>query len=140
MIDLDGPMPSQQLILHMRRVGTRRAVPRYVAQSAEFKAFWAENELESMIMELSSYVLADQKVSRRQTVTLEYPASWWQHFKRDQMPRRFIRRWPVRMQKYSREIILDADVTYPDADMLPPERFGRPVIVERMTSTPWERA
>jgi hypothetical protein len=39
--------------------------------------------------------------------SVSYPSSWWQHFKRDMMPKWFIKRYPVTLKTESYEYIAD---------------------------------
>jgi hypothetical protein len=52
-----------------------------------------ERALEGLILKLRAYVLADKPIAL--PLMVREPASWWQHFKRDQFPVAWLRRWPV---------------------------------------------
>lgn len=48
-----------------------------------------------LTLQLSAFVWA-----RQDTQVLEFPSSWWQHWKMAHAPRWLTRRWPVRMDKH----------------------------------------
>lgn len=55
----------------------------------------------------------------------EQPTSWWQMFKRDVMPRWFIRKFPVRSSKK----IIDVKTIYPDLKVSLPPDMSRVVVL-----------
>jgi hypothetical protein len=101
----------------------------YAEGMTELKAI--EHTVEGMMLQLRSSVLGARILSDRQDFSFEYPASWWQHFKRDKAPGWFTRRYPVRMTKRILSVDFTRYDTYPMADVpLPPDEFGYPVRVE----------
>jgi hypothetical protein len=143
------PVTSEQHVLEKLKVVSQIAVsrsvlPAFVRDNARFEVGEANPVLDQLIFRLRSAVLADKLVSERQAVTLDIPASWWQHFKRDSWlgrhrPQWMRRRWPVRFTTMRQEVLFERYRTYPDASIaLPSERFGAPVIYETYTPMGWK--
>lgn len=89
---------------------------------------------DQMIWELSTEVLASKVLADKHTFELEFPASWWQHLKRDAprwarrlVPARIRRRCPVRMQVQKLETDLTVWDELPRANVPVPSEFGSPV-------------
>jgi hypothetical protein len=125
-------LDRDQLMLVQLAVKVSRTMPElgsFTSEKAHLEA--VQDRAGQMMMELRSGVLGARILSDRQDFGFEYPASWWQHFKRDKMPGWFTRRYPVRMRKLSASVDFTRYDTYPMADVpLPPDEFGYPVIVE----------
>jgi hypothetical protein len=140
----DKNLTTNRRILHWRQIGDQEAV----SPSAIAHAKYGIEDLhirDLLVARLTAWVLMDHICERRQTVTLETPASWWQHFKRDALPKRITRsNWfrkhiPVILTETSKTITFSEDRMYADYCELP-ERFGQPVIVETVTKTSWEKS
>ncbi len=56
----------------------------------------------NLLTRLNAYVWAEHLGQ------MNFPSSWWQHFKRDKMPKWFVKRWPVKVTTY------DANRMYPN--------------------------
>jgi hypothetical protein len=128
-------------ILHIVRVGTSQVIPSYVARTASFTT--QEHMGSNMLLGLTANVLRDHIVHEVQTVTLEVPATWWQHFKAEHsngfIIRRFTKRFPIRWETWTRDVTFDRYYDYPDASIqLPEDQFGRFVVYENSTQTDWK--
>src|ERR1035441_10045169 len=112
----DMPIISQRLLERLQ-VTNRVALPQYVADNARFSV---ETDVvgQRLIAQMTSYVLAEKLVSETQDCAWSYPASWWQHFKRDcrlwhwVTTARVRRRWPVRMTETTKTITFQRYRTY----------------------------
>jgi hypothetical protein len=83
-------------------------------------------------------------VNEIQTVTLEVPASWWQHFKSDHRNRFgfrwFVKRFPILLETWTKDVTFDRYYDYPDATIqLPEENFGKFIVSETVTQRDWNR-
>lgn len=129
-------------ILHIVRVGARQIIPEHVARTASFSV--QEQMGRDMILGLSAEVLRDHIVNEVQTVTLEVPASWWQHFKADHRDRFgfrwFVKRFPILWETWNKEVRFDRYYDYPDAAIsLPEDKFGKYIVYETSTQTDWNQ-
>lgn len=138
----DKTLTTNSRILHWQRVADQEMVSPSAIERANFTI--DDLHLRDLLAaRLTAWVLTDHLCERRQTVTLEVPASWWQHFKRDALPKRITKsQWfrkhiPVRLREMQQTVIFSEDRMYADYCELP-ERFGQPVIVETVTRTSWE--
>jgi hypothetical protein len=156
---------------------------RYVAQELltdrlRRDAFYEEHHdaiQEGLIRRLSCEVLREQvarheqtfrtearataRVSVQVTATVEVPASWFQHLKRDHFPAWWVARWPVRTEvlsetrrKHASKTVRHveehtADFTqyaeFPVADIQMPDKYRGPIIMHRSalntpSSVEWE--
>lgn len=132
-----------QRVLQIAKVGAGQIIPAYVARTAEFTM--QEQMGSDMLLSLSAEVLRDHIVDEVQTVTLEVPATWWQHFKADHRDRfgfRWLLRWrPIRWDTWTKEVRFDRYYDYPDAGIaLPEDHFGKFIVNEQITQTDWNRS
>jgi hypothetical protein len=124
-------------VLEMQRVTAASRVPAFIAHTARLDVERAM--LDELVYRLSAFVLADKFVDDVYTVTVNVPASWWQHFKRDCLPQWWRNRWPVKEEQIRRRVEFMRYNTYPNASFaLPEERFGKPVVYETVTPL-WEQ-
>jgi hypothetical protein len=91
--------------------------------------------IRSVTAEVLAEKLPPERVERSQTFGIDFPASPFQHWKQKHATRwwlrRFVRRWPVRTERLTREARLTVNLeryrTYPEANyVLPPDKFGAP--------------
>jgi hypothetical protein len=57
---------------------------------------------EGMLVDLQAYVWAQKLQDEKVTLSVSYPASWWEHFKQQWFPAWALRRWPVKEAKVER--------------------------------------
>jgi hypothetical protein len=131
-----------QRILRIVRIGARQIIPAHVANTANFSV--QEQIGSDMLLGLTAEVLRDHIVNEIQTVTLEVPATWWQHFKADHRDRfgfrRFIKRFPIRRETWTKNITFDRYYDYPDASIaLPEDQFGKFIVYETVNQTDWNK-
>src|SRR3954451_2853678 len=130
-------------VLHWQEVAVQEGISPRILENAKFTI--EDLHLPEMLAaRLTAYVLTGQICGRRVTAIPEVPASWWQHFKQDVLPKRLTRsKWfnnhmPVRLKQMEQIVVFDESRTYPDASIVLPEgKFGQPVIVETITKLPW---
>lgn len=97
---------------------------------------------DTLLVRLSALVLADQVVSERDEVTVEVPADWWQHLKRDHAARWWMRwlvaRHPVRTVTLRNLVSFDQYRMYPGADVvLPKLPYGTHRVREVLAQGGW---
>jgi hypothetical protein len=131
-----------QRILRIVRVGANQIIPAHVASTANFTV--QEQMGGDMLLGLTAEVLRDHIVNEIQTVTLEVPASWWQHFKSDHRNRFgfrwFVKRFPILLETWTKDVTFDRYYDYPDATIqLPEENFGKFIVSETVTQRDWNR-
>lgn len=106
-----------------------------VAGSLELRE-WEEPILRQMVRQLSAEMLARKLVRDHYSTTrgVDVPATWWQHLKDDHAPGWLKKRWPVRHKSIKVDLHIDFTryATYPEADVVLPERFGKAVIFEKI--------
>lgn len=131
------PIYERRIItLDQLKLGTRKLLPRFIANTALFEVY--EQTAEYMAMELRAYVLARKQVDEYHNAVLEVPATWWQHLKQDYFPEWYKRRWPIRFTKMVKRFRFERYDTYPEADFaISEERFGRPVLCEFVSAKDW---
>src|ERR1700744_2788908 len=127
---------TDPVIIDLKKVGVQHLMPAFVAQTAKYEVHAVA---ETLAYELTAYVLSQHVADLRQEVTIDIPASWWQHFKRDRAPKWFVRRYPVKTATMRKVFYLDRFRTYPDANYaLPQETFGKSVMFETIDQSTWE--
>lgn len=95
---------DNQLILSWHKLGAQTLLSREMVEDARFDV--RETLTGDLLMQLQAYVLGEKlpenTVTATGSVSVEYPASWWQHFKHTYRAhwwiRALARRRPPRMQ------------------------------------------
>lgn len=137
---------TQRHVLERKRIAVRKAVSDELLYHAKFDT--ERHVWDQMLYEMTSYVLAERLAPDTCKMEIkpefEFPASWWQHLKRDHFPAWFKERWPVRnavvVRRYVGEVRVERHLTYPEASVhLPENQWGSPVYVETM-SYDWRQA
>ena len=131
-----------QRVLRIVKVGTSQIIPGHVARTAEFTV--TEQMGGDMLLGLSAEVMRDHIVNETQTVTLETPATWWQHFKSDHRDRFgfrwLIKKFPIRWETWTKTVTFDRYYDYPDAAIsLPEDQFGKFIVYETSIQSDWNR-
>lgn len=141
----------QQKVLTQTRIGASVAVSLTVKAVEEL---WnpTDRTADHLRLQLEAYCLTDHLVSETKTVdfdeevTVRRPATWWDHFKAEQVEatsplwRWVARRWPPRMTTETHRLTKSVDVTfeakrlYPYNDYVLPE-FGKPTLVESYSTS-----
>lgn len=76
----------------------------------------------SIVFQFRAFILGE---SQKPIILKPQPTSWWQMFKRDIMPKWFVRKFPVK----SEEIIIDVKVIYPDLQISIPPSMSRVSVI-----------
>lgn len=100
----DDRARNGELVLSWEKLGARMQLSREMVQDARFDI--RETLYGDLLMQLQAYVLGEKlpenTVTATGSVSVEYPASWWQHFKDTYRERWWMRalarRRPPRMQ------------------------------------------
>lgn len=138
---------TSQILLEKRRYTVHEALdPRIGALTRDSLVFdeWQEHSAYRLVRQLSAYVLSeklvDKTVSDRRTLSVDIPASWWQHFKLDVLASFNVGRWfvmkrPVRYRTEKREHTFRADfrqwATFPAADVMTPPDVHHYLVVPK---------
>lgn len=99
-----GTTTDHSLVLHWEKLGAQMVISREMIETARFSA--TEMAFDNLLMQLQAYVLGEKLPDHTETakgsVSVEYPATWWQHAKHQYRERWWIRtlarRRPPRMQ------------------------------------------
>lgn len=91
---------------------------------------------DDVIVDLRGYVWAQRIQNETAILTVEYPATWWQHFKQRWFPRWARRRWPVRMQTKTREYEFTCHALHPGFKYEAPKQLG-PVVIKTAVTPRW---
>lgn len=76
------------------------------------------NLADSLAIRMRSYILG-QEDHQRYSVSVDIPATWWQHFKQDHAPGWFVRRFPVKTKTVPRTVEFNHKMLFPKADVVP---------------------
>ena len=112
------------------------AVRRYLTDEMRFAnpemSTWIEQTTMQMAMELRDHIWAE--VLQDETVTLDntvsYPASWWDHFKKEKFPKWLLERFPAKMvtERKTKSHNFRTIALFPDFKYEVPDRVGRTVL------------
>src|SRR6202012_6153393 len=84
---------TDPVILDLKKVGVQHLMPAFVAQTAKYEVHAVA---ETLVYELTAYVLSQHVADLRQDVTIDIPASWVRRGKREEAPKSFVKRYPVK--------------------------------------------
>lgn len=85
----------QELVLDARRYCTEMIVSRWDVERDESH----ENILRGMVYRATQEILSKSaEVEKVVALSIEYPASWWEHFKQRWFPAFMLKRWPVKFK------------------------------------------
>ena len=123
---------SEPVLLSQLRSSVSKTIPddlgRFAVASMKLEA--VRRTAWEMHVELRASMLAAQVLSDSQVVSIEFPASWWQHLK-EHFPAWCRRRWPVRYGQREATVYFTRYDAYPLANIpFPPDEFGYPVRIE----------
>jgi hypothetical protein len=125
----------ERVVLERMKMGVRQEVGAHVAESLHLEQ-WVEPMTRNMVVRLTADILAEklppERVERSKTVTLDFPASSWQHFKQEHSEswwlRWLVRRRPVRVQALEQTVTLVVDLekyrTFPQCNYVFPQDLG----------------
>ena len=115
----------ESVALEQFHVYVQKSIPwETLAHSLEIST-WRDIVLQSMVVSIQGYILAEEVDKRTRVVTFDYtiPASWWQQFKAEKFPGWLIKRFPVKTkaQQASKKVIFRRLATYPKANIVVPD-------------------
>lgn len=90
MTDFNTSYIRNELVLDKLRVVSEAKLSKHIIGEESFNQIFS-NTIDQMILQLCIHV-----ASKEIEIT---PSSWWQHFKKDCMPKWFIRRYPIKYNK-----------------------------------------
>lgn len=102
---LTGPEVTH-LVLHKCRIQARRFLGEYAIDQMKF-SHWTDHLANALVGCLETNLLESYKEEQRteNKHEISVPLTWWQHFKRDKMPKWFVDRWPVKYQKITSYVV-----------------------------------
>lgn len=154
----DRPITTESLALPLQRVAFKSRLGESMRGSLKVNVHDDQSWLHGLVAEIEGYVLTQQLFTGTFTVQIardvkhEVWATWWDHFKSEQVEatsplwRWVARRWPpkkvtiTRQMVFSEEMVRERRALFPEAQIpLPAEhaRLGRPVIFETVSRRGW---
>lgn len=144
MTDTTATITKKQYIFDQMKIGSTFKLGRSVLESMTIER--QEDLIEqNIIISLQAYVLTQKLIEDSYPVSFthswESPASWWQMFKEEVMPKWFTDRFPVQTVPteitQSKNVKITRKATYPMANfnIKPGElsnRLGKPVIMDEV--------
>ena len=83
----------------------------------------AKETMRGLMIKLHHEVFGQHRY-QKYTVSIEVPASWWDHFKQDKMPKWFLKLSPVKMKSKSQTVTFDHKKIFPDSTIRYPDGLG----------------
>jgi hypothetical protein len=105
-----------------------------VRSSAEYSAAYDSMIVDLLCHRLTAFVLTEKVVGQVHTLSVEVPATWWQHLKASRMRPWILRRWPVRYHRIERDVRFDKRLMYPAASQSLPS-LGGPIVFESLKNS-----
>lgn len=121
--DYNRLITTSSKTLELLRMGLSREIGRDTLDSMKLDLYedGATFLRNSLIARLEYMILSDKIVDDkyRFVTSFNYPATWWQHFKRDKMPKWYVEKYPVKMQTVSkvRNVKFKRHATYPMSNL-----------------------
>jgi len=84
---------------------------------------WIREIGETLMFQLESYVMGQHNYQKYR-VGVQIPKNWWEHFKRDHLPKWWSNRWPVKNTIVWRVVEFDHKKIYPESNINVPGGLG----------------
>lgn len=119
---------KKDVTLERLKVTVQKVLTGHVLMTTELES--CRNEvINDLVFRLKAELMAEKLEDRKQTVTFEFPKSWWQHFKQEYFPKWLLNRFPVKLTSCEKTVIFKRYATYPELPVVFPET-GRVVFKE----------
>ena len=88
---------TRSVILEKLQIAFWTSITDYPAlgENATFKVFEDPRIVHQIIGQVISWMLDGHKVDRLVPTQIDFPATWWDHWKQDHGPKWLVKRWPV---------------------------------------------
>ena len=88
---------------HVLDLEIRQCISRHALQHVRCTTYF-DHMLDGIVLQLKKAVHGTE-MERETVSTVQVPASWWQHWKRDCAPRWFRRRFPVKTRTIETKVV-----------------------------------
>ena len=65
-----------------------------IGENAKMRIFEQATTVD-LVMMVKTWILDGHKVDRLESIEIEFPATWWDHWKLEHGPKWLVKRWPV---------------------------------------------
>lgn len=119
-------------MLERMRFAAMQTFPQRVFEATIDRSFM-EFASASIVARLTTEILGERTGAGEHVVAFDYPATWWEHLKRDHLPSWFTRRRPVRYRTYRKVVKWTQMATFPHSPIRTPPDARGPIVVARWT-------
>ena len=110
--------------LDLERFVTMRAIDRHVAKNSYMETLeYLDSDL--IMVRAIADLFVEEVHDDSATLTVWYPATWWEHLKHRFFSVKMLKRWPVNYHKVEKTVTFKVKALYEDLDLMPdrPVRF-----------------
>lgn len=108
---------KKSVLLERLCVSTSRMVPGHTLATTKLDVI-EKSAINALVFQLRAEVMAEKLEERTQMVTFEVPKSWWQHFKQEHFPKWLLKKFPVKLESYTRFMTFEHYATYPELPLV----------------------
>lgn len=115
-MDATSCTPIQEILLRRMKFAASASFSAPMIDSMELhveERWWKE-----LVLTLTMGVYTEELQSEIIVATVDYPATWWQHFKQSCFPKCLERRFPVRMTRVEKRVNVTKFVAYPQLPLV----------------------
>lgn len=126
-----------EILLQKIRFGIAHRISAIVAQSLRLD-IWTDTASEDIVLSVQGFLYGENTKNKiTKTVSFRHPATWWDHFKRDALPRK-VRRFfsPPKYENTVRRVTWEQVIAFPKLDKAidPSQRYPRISVWEELGS------
>lgn len=119
---LDEKQFSKVLLSRLRQVA-KMSLGDHAIDKMDLRVL-RDDMTDSILFALRTEVMTERLSDREKTIIFEYPATWWEHLKKEMAPRWFLKRYPVKFSKYTQKIRFEEIALYPMLPAIIPDQAG----------------
>ncbi|MCK4359788.1 MAG: hypothetical protein KAW92_13815 [Candidatus Cloacimonetes bacterium] len=123
----------KSVLLEKLRVNTSQMVSGHTVATMELDVI-ENNTINALVFQLRAEVMAEKLEDRTQMVTFKVPKSWWQRFKQEWFPKRLLKKFPIKLESYTKFVTFEHYATYPELPLaFPKDKIGKIVYKDFVT-------
>lgn len=111
-----------------------RVCQRFGNYALDSTTLTVERAVQETLIGLESHILG-QYDYQKYTVGVRVPATWWDHFRQDVIPKWFVKKYPIKYTRRWRTVEFNHKALFPKCDVRWPSRMG-PVVFHTHTNEP----
>ncbi len=124
---MENIIDLKEIILEKVKVGTRQYISDLMRE--ELKLEFIEDIItQTTIASFRTWCWSEKIEERSHDVHFRYPKTWWQMFKFQYFPKRFLKKYPVQFENVKKRVTFSKTAAYPQLPIYLKGKTGRMVV------------